>query len=616
MCGIAGYKIDQKFDSKIIKQMVEALVHRGPDSEGYHSEDGYTAGMRRLKINDLKSGDQPLFNEKGDIILFYNGEIYNSPSLRIALEERGHSFKTNCDGEVICHLYEEYGSAVFEHLDGMFAIALWDQQKKCLLLARDLAGEKPLYYAMLGEKGLTFSSEIKSLVLFPGLDLTLNRQAVWDMPSFQWIPEPATVYQNIQAIPRGHFLVADSTEINLKSYPNKFADHQIALDDESVVAETRRIVEDSVKSRLLSDVPVGSFLSGGLDSSIVAAIASKNLDQLTTFCIAFEDISDPYHGKADESQDAAEFAGILGTVHHTIRVTAQDFRDLLPELCKYGDQPFSVSSGLGILAVARAARQEDIKVLLSGDGADEGFGGYSWYSHLGIDSMDAVPNGDQSTVSFQNFGMDIDERLAILAGYSADKRAWAYHYYAAEEEKQELFNHEYFEGITDSHRFFREFKAGEKWKPIDFVRQDRQFYFPFEMMRKLDRLTMAYSVEGRVPFASPMVLNHVEKLKFNHLVRGNTLKWALREAFTDLLPPSITGRPKHGFNVPIDHWLKGEWADLLEETFSVNSALYKCGMIHQKSREIALKMVFDKNRLNGHSIFCLIILNLWLEGSI
>jgi len=618
MCGIAGVKTDQQFNRTFIERMVEALYHRGPDSDGYYFSNNYSAGMRRLSINDLDTGDQPLYNEDKSLVLLYNGEIYNSPDLRGMLEAKGHIFRTRSDGEVICHLYEELGEDGFEHLDGMFAIALWCERKQKLILARDIPGEKPLYYSRLNNSDLIFASEIKSIVKWPGLDLSLDKQALWDFPTFLWIPEPATVYESIKALPRRHLLIADSKGTKIKPYRNRFNLGQLAIDDDAVVEETRKVVTQAVESRLLSDVPVGSFLSSGLDSSIVATLAAKALPQLTTFCVAFEDVADPYHGKADESGEAKKLADIIGSKHHVVNVTADDFRNNLEVFCKYGDQPFAVSSGLGILSIAKAASENDIKVLLSGDGADECFGGYSWYFHLNGQNRpggEKINRGHKMPVSFQNVGLDLETRLNIINGYQPQKRAWAWHYYAAESEKSFLYNKDAFQKTNSSLRFFEEFNPSGFWSAEEFIRQDREFYFPFEMLRKVDRMTMAYSVEGRVPFAAPAVLSHADKLRYAHLVKNGNLKHILRAAFADVLPESIIKRPKHGFNVPIDHWLKGAWSDLVKETFGKNSALMKSGIIHNKSIDVANKMLADKNRLNGHTIFCFIMLNLWLEQS-
>ncbi len=618
MCGIAGYVCNSETSPEILGEMLGAIAHRGPDSRAEYHDDSYHAGMCRLAINDLHFGGQPLFNQNRTVSLLYNGEIYNSPQLREELKRKGYQFKTQSDGEVICHLYDDCGDKLFERLDGMFAIALWDTIRKRLLLARDLAGEKPLYYSNLRQNEIVFASEIKAIKQFRGLDLTLNRQAIWDFPTFLWIPEPDTIFEEIKAIPRGHFLVVDRDGISLIKYPNKFNTTPLPYTHGSVVRETRRVVSEAVKSRLLSDVPVGSFLSGGLDSSIVAALATRELGSIDTFSVGFDLMSDPYHGTSDESELAANYAKKLGSRHHTIRVTAASFREDLDQFVHFADQPFGVSSGLGVMTVARAARDEGIKVLLSGDCADECFGGYSWYSYLSCANTSRVQSGRISAnlnkpVSFQNFGMDLVQRLDALAAYDAPTRAWAWHYYAHESEKAALFSKEFQEGLVSSIRYFQAFDSSLEWAPEVFIAQDRDFYMPQEMLRKLDRMTMAYSVEGRVPFASPSVISHAAKLSYSQMVQGNILKWSLRQAFSDILPIEVIERPKHGFNIPIDHWLKEEWSDLLDEAFSEDSALKRYGIVGDKARSVADTMLKDSVRLNGHTVFCYIVLNRWLE---
>jgi asparagine synthase (glutamine-hydrolysing) len=617
MCGIAGYRSQVTVGHQVLASMVDALRHRGPDSSGFYRSADYAVGMKRLSINDLVTGGQPLFNEDQSVVLFYNGEIYNSPRLRIELQAAGHSFRTQSDGEVICHMYEEYGPLLFERLDGMFAAALWSERERTLILARDLPGEKPLYYAKFSNTELAFASEIKSLVEFPFVDLSLDEQSIWDFPTFLWIPEPRTVYRSIRALPPGHLLIAAPSGIQLQPYSNRFNTGEIGSADEEIITETRRVVTEAIESRLLSDVPVGCFLSSGLDSSIVAAVAAKAMPSLSSYTIAFEDVKDPYHGHANEADDAERYAELIGTRHRTIPVTAEHFRQSLPEFCKYGDQPFGVSSGLGILAVARAAREDGVKVLLSGDGADECFGGYSWYP-----SLERVSAGETQPLADASFDVSLQNRLPwealveTISSYSPRKRAWALHYYASESEKQRLFNREFFDGagIRSSLRHFDDYRPEASWTSEDYITQDRGFYFPNEMLRKVDRMTMAHSVEARVPFAAPAVLSHAAKLRYHHMFRDGTLKWVLRKAFADVLPTEVVSRPKHGFNVPIDFWLRSKWADLVDEAFAEDSEIRKRGLVGRHSGEVARELIQDSSRLNGHTVFCFIMLNLWLRG--
>lgn len=613
MCGIAGYKINQAINPNVLDKMLGSLVHRGPDSKSQFNSGFYHAGIQRLAINDLSGGDQPLYSEDKQVVLIYNGEIYNSPKLRSDLIKKGYNFRTNSDGEVICHLYKEVQEKLFGMLDGMFSIALWIESEQKLILARDVAGEKPLYYTKISETEILFASEIKSMTSFP-YKFSLNHQAIWDFPTFLWIPEPETIFNEINALPPGHILTVDSSGMHLTPYFRPAFDSEVKS-EEDLITQTREIVTEAIQSRLLSDVPVGCFLSGGLDSSIVTAVTAKELGGIDTFNVAFEDLKDPYHGYSDESKEAKEFSDYLGTRHHILKVTADSFRQSLEQFTYSGDQPFAVSSGLGILAVAEAASNAGVKVLLSGDGADECFGGYSWYSHLESPLLknNNTQNHSDRITSFHNSGLDIPQKLSILSQYSSVEKAWAWHYYAHESDKKELFNPDWFNSLKSSQRHFENYKYDSEWEPQDYIRHDRLFYFPNEMLSKVDRMTMAYSVESRVPFAATAVLNHAENLSYKHMVRDGSLKWILRRAFSHILPETILNRTKHGFNVPIDHWLKNEWKDMVEETFSSSSALYKLGVIHKKSRDRAIQMLHDSDHFNGHTILCYIMLNQWLE---
>lgn len=616
MCGIAGYVSQQLLAPVVLENMVESLLHRGPDSAGYFRSGGFNGGMRRLSINGLRTGDQPLYNHDKSIVMFFNGEIYNYHAIRRNLENKGVNFRTNSDGEVIVHLFDWMGAKAFELLDGMYAIAIWSEKDKKLTLARDIPGEKPLYYGRLPDGGLIYGSELTAFKHYPMLDLKLNMQAIWDFPTFLWVPEPDTIYTGLHMLQRSSYLEFDGSEIQIHPIPNLFHPHRIEHGDswDDIVCKTRTLVSETIKSRLLADVPVGTFLSSGLDSSIVTAIARQELEELTTFSIGFHpDAKDPYEGHADESLEASIFAKQLGTKHHTIRVTGDDFTKALPVFCDRGGQPYAVSSGLGVMFIAQEAHKQGIKTLLSGDGADELFGGYAWYQFLD-DPLRETPKAAQGKIiSMHNMALGRNEVVSTIASYDGPKQAWAWHYYAEEAEKASLYNAEAFEECQSSYRIFERYKADQEWEPMDFIRQDRACYLPYEMMVKLDRMTMAYSVEGRAPFVAPGILNFVEDLNFKHMIKGTTLKPILREAFADLLPASITERPKHGFRVPIDHWLTGEWSDLVDETFSSDSALNKHNILSKGARENAHAMLADKNRINGHSIFCYIMLNMWLD---
>ncbi len=609
MCGIAGTLGGRFVDTCAIHAMLDAMRYRGPDGKYLYSSSFYQGGMIRLAINDLSGGTQPFFSEDKKIVAFYNGEIYNSGEIKKRLSST-HHFVSDCDGEVISHLYEEVGEEVFSYLDGMYAIAIWDITKEMLFLARDIAGEKPLYYSINPDGRITYSSEVKSLIASRLIDTTLNYQAIWDFPTFLWIPEPETIYKSVKALQPGQYISYQNGNFKVKQIKNRFEINISGLDEVDLLEHTRCLVTKSIEDRLLADVPIGCFLSAGLDSSIVSTVASAKRSGLYTFSIGFDDIDDPYHGKADESEDARKYALKLGTIHKTIHVKASDFKRILEDFCHYGDQPFAVSSGLGIYTIARVARENGIKVLLSGDGADECFGGYSWYYWLNHQCKMSKPStiGD---ISFQNNGIPIQQRVALLNAYSSVQRARSWHYYASESEKRRLFHPDFIHESSD--RYFSLYKLSEQWSAEDFVKHDRYFYFPNEMLRKVDRMTMASSVEGRAPFAAASILGLSNQLNYNHFVKDGLLKWLLRKAFAPILPDEIVLRAKHGFNVPVDNWLKNEWNDLVQDAFSPDSFLRKSGLIHSKSGYLATAMLNDQERLNGHTIFSYIMLNMWLS---
>lgn len=609
MCGIAGVFTRSGADASIVQRMVARLAHRGPDDAGYWGNSIYSAGMRRLSIVDVDGGAQPLYDETGNIVLLYNGEIYNYPSLRRELERDGVRFRSHSDGEVICHLYRRHGRDVFQRLDGMFAVALWDDEKQVLFLARDFPGEKPLYYSRLRDGGVAFASELPSLVECPQVSRDLDTQALWDYPTFLWVPEPATIYREVRALRPGEGLEVSLRGVNLFSFKEQIPrSAEPVSTDEDAIAVTRETVREAVRSRLLADVPLGAFLSSGLDSSIVCSLAREQLSELSTFCIGFEDVDDPYHGRSDESAAAAAYAERLGTRHTTVRVSGHDFTDLLPRFIEAAGQPYAVSSGLGILAIARQARAQNIKVLLSGDGADEAFGGYSWYPWVAEGyRAEPEPRGGE-VLRFLDRDGTVAQRAQRVAGYPPRLRAWAWHYYASEAEKASLFHPDV--RAQDSLRCFDDAEFDE---PLDYIRHDRAFYFHNEMLSKVDRMTMAFSVEGRAPFAAPAVQHHASRLSWDKLVRDGELKWVLRRAFSGVLPEDVVARPKHGFNVPVDHWFRNEWRGLLMDTFAADSPLRRHGLLRADAAAQAQKLLDDPRRVAGHVLFTFVMLKVWME---
>lgn len=614
MCGISGFICNDPVQKYTLVNMLKVLHHRGPDHQGSYSDGRFIGGHTRLSINDVEHGNQPLYNESGSVVVMYNGEIYNYNSLKKELKLKGYKFRTHSDGEVVCHLYDEYGLELFDMLDGMFAISLWDKDKKTLYLARDYIGEKPLYYTKLSKNELIYASELKALKMHPSVKLKLNKQAIWDYLSFLWIPEPETIYKDVFALPPGCVISVDNKKIKIKKYvkDNKCLTTGSKKD---LVDDVRGVVTKSIKSRLISDVPVGSFLSGGIDSSIISAIAAEQLGQkskkLYTYTVGFESGKDPYGGDNDESLYAKEFSERIGSIHKTIKVSAKDLKDALSDFVYYADQPFGVSSGLGIFAITKQAYKDGVKVLLSGDGADEMFGGYSWYKHLNKHSK--ISQADSNT-TFHNSTLPVEAKIDQVSSMEPQKRAWAWHYYASEKDKSRIFSDNFLKNIHSSIRFFETYKGSNSWEAVDFIKQDREFYLPNEMLRKADRMGMANSVEVRVPFVSKEIYDFVEPLSYEQLIHEGDLKILLKKGFEDIIGSEVINRPKHGFNVPIDLWLKKDWQDLVEMTFNKNSFLHKLDIISSSVNiKFINKLLNEKNKLHGHPVLCLITLELWLK---
>ena len=575
MCSILGVYSGLENTDEFRKKLAK-MQKRGPDSTHFYQDDRYFVGMNRLSINDISQGEQPFFSGDKNIVVVFNGEIYNHKKLREILQKDGFDFRTHCDGEILPAMYQKYGLGCFLHLDGMFGIAIYDKRKKKIILGRDYLGEKPLYF-MHHRGRFAFSTLIEPL---KESHFQLNPSAIWDFLTFGFIPEQNCIYKEIQSVPNGSFLEFDCEKNTYKisSFKDKVLENFSNPSHKDLVAKTRDLVMESVDDRLLSDVPLGSFLSGGLDSSIVSALVSKKIENLNTFNIAFAEGYDPYSKEVDESYFAKILAKSIRSKHHEIRVDGVIFQKYLESFIEDMDQPFGSISGIGVKIIAQKAREMGIKVLLSGDGADELFGGYPWYPKL----------------KFSNPKFITQEK----------PKGW--HCYAFESEKKEIFNQDFFSDNLDSRHFFP--KADSE--PLDFIQFDRDFYLPFEMMVKMDRMCMSEGVEGRACFVSPKILSFTQGLDYETLFK-NGEKWLLKGAFKDILPQEILKREKHG-NAPIDFWMKTSWLPLLEYALS-DGVLIKLGILNKDKKEEFLQKLFSSDRRIGNIAFFLVVLNLWLE---
>ena len=616
MCGIVGtFGCSSDLNLDTINCALQTFQHRGPDQQfNYHSQ-FFTTGVNRLAINDVDGGEQPFFGSDKLITAVYNGEIYNHKQLRKSLIDLNINVSNLVDGAVIPLLYEQFGENFIELLDGMYAIALYDSKSRKLLLSRDIAGEKPLYYSIT-DGNVNFSSFLPAFKHMHKSALILNYQAIWDLISYLWIPEPSTIYKEVFSVNPGETIVFDldgKTTYTIRKYTRDENFPKGSTDAQNYLLES---LKSNIKSCLMSDVPIGTFLSGGLDSSIVTSLASKNSIGLNTYSVTFENAKDPYHGFFDEGPLAKELSKKLGTKHHEISMTSNYASSLLDDFIKKAGQPFAVSSGLGILAVGRAAKLNGTKVLLSGDGADELFGGYSWYAYLDEIFKLRLKNKNRIplSVTMQDVGINVKKRINLISQYSDADLLFALHYYGTESEKKKLFSKEFYHDneLLASNRILE--RNSETDFTIDSViKSDREVYLPQEMLRKVDLFTMASSIEGRVPFVRRDVFKISQSLSFNQLVEDGNLKSLLKKSVKSILSEEVRSRPKHGFNFPIEQWLINDWSNLVEDTFSPSSCIFKMGIIDGSSLEFVRHMLRSTNKLNGHTIFALIVLERFLQ---
>ncbi|HET6724712.1 MAG TPA: XrtA/PEP-CTERM system amidotransferase [Gammaproteobacteria bacterium] len=607
MCGIAGIfdlKARRQIDRPLLERMTDSLAHRGPDGHGVHIEPGLGLGHRRLSIIDLAGGEQPLFNDDGGVGVTYNGEIYNFKELKRELVADGYAFHTHCDTEVIVHAWSRWGEDCVRHFNGMFAFALWDRNRQRLFLARDRLGIKPLYYAVLPDGWLIFGSELKALLLHPGLPRDMEPTAVEDYFTFGYVPDPKTILRAAYKLAPAHTIALErgrpvpapreywSLLFEQRSGPE--ADVGEALIDG---------LRQSVKYRLMADVPLGAFLSGGVDSSaVVAMMASLNDSPVNTCSISFGD------SKYDESTFAAEVARRYRTDHNVERVEADHF-ELIDALVRAYDEPYADSSAIPTYDVCALARKR-VTVALSGDGGDENFAGYrrhrwsAWEQRV----RDLLPQAMRGPV----FG---------FLGATYPKADWAPRYVRAKTTFQALAKDQ-LEGYLDSvsifpahlRRYlfsdgfeselqgyrsvevFRQYaKAGPK-DPLSLAQYlDIKTYLPGDILTKVDRASMAHSLEVRVPFLDHHFVEQAATLSPAMKLKGREGKYILKKALEPYLPHDVLYRPKMGFAVPLPEWFRGPLKQQVRETV-LGSRLAETEMFAPKR----LRRLVDEHQENVH----------------
>jgi asparagine synthase (glutamine-hydrolysing) len=576
MCGISGiFEFERRDDisPELVRSMTDTIIHRGPDDDGVFVGPGIGLGFRRLSIIDVSGGHQPISNEDGTIWVMLNGEIYNYPELRKDLLDRGHKFTTRSDTESIVHLYEEHGEDCFRRLRGMFAIALWDSRERKLLLARDRVGKKPLFYAT-NQKRLLFGSELKCLLAADNSIRTIDPQSLSDYFSYGYVPAPKTIYRDARKLQPGHYLVASAAGVREVPYWDlSFANVENRCEEEWCEMLRHSLCE-ATRVRLMSDVPLGAFLSGGVDSSSVVAMMSHLMKRPVTTCsIGFED------KEYDEADFAREIAKKFQTDHHE-QVVHPEAVDILKKLVWHFDEPFADSSAIPTYYVSRVARQS-VTVALGGDGGDESLAGYRRYYFDQFENRlrRMVPAGVRSSV----FGP---------LGRAYPPLAWAPRMFRAKATFQSL-SRSPLEGYFNSISIFRpdekprllskDFQASlagydsigvlqyhycragtdDPLSRIQYV--DIKTYLPDDILTKVDRASMAVSLEVRAPLLDHEFLELTAKIPSSLKLRGTSGKYIFKKAMADILPHDVLHRRKQGFAVPLARWFRGELRDLAHD---------------------------------------------------
>lgn len=621
MCGIAGQiSLDPtaRLDESDVRPMCDVIVHRGPDDQGFHVDGPLAMGMRRLSIIDLSGGHQPLFNEDGTIAVIQNGEIYNFRELREELEKKGHRFATHSDTEAIVHLYEEYGTACVEKLRGMFAIAIWDAPKRRLLLARDRLGIKPLYYGKANGR-LLFGSELKSL-LAAGLDRTIDPQALHDYLTLTHIPAPATIFRDARKLPPGHRMIVENGTTTIERYWNLDLTPDPSLANEQTALEAvRDAVDDAVRSHLVSDVPLGVFLSGGVDSAtLVACMRKFHTGELKTFSIGFEEKT---FSELDRARIAAKK---YETDHHELVVTP-DAAALVPELVSSFDEPYADSSAIPVLCVSRLAR-DHVTVALSGEGGDEIFAGYKTYSATVLAGWyrRMVPSParkllaamvGQLPVSHGKVSFDYMAKR-FVAGADRDPLEAHLSWKAIldEDAKREVYASPP-AGVDETLRLYRE--AASDVDRNDLLAQllaiDTRIGLESDMLVKADRMTMAVSLEGRVPLLDHPLVELVARIPSRLKMKRQQKKFLLRKAMEDRLPHETLHGPKQGFNVPIPSWIVGPLRERVHDTLAPDR-IRQSGFFDPDAVQRLIRAHESKERDHSRDIWTLLMFQSWYDA--
>jgi asparagine synthase (glutamine-hydrolysing) len=585
ICGIVNFHDGDFVDGVDIVNMTASLVHRGPDDDGHFVEGRVGLGFRRLSVIDLSGGKQPIFNEDESAAIVFNGEIYNYRDLASRLRDSGHVFRTRSDTETILHAWEQYGEDCVDHLRGMFAFAIWDRARQRLLLARDRLGIKPLYYYR-NNRFLAFASEIKALLEIPGVPHEVDPEAFDMYLSLRYVPGPRTMFRDIFRLQPGHILTLDETGMHTRKYWDVQYREPEPLSPEYFRERFRDLLEESVRLRLVSEVPLGVFLSGGLDSSAILATMSKvgagfggQTRGLKTFSVGYE-APDAQGEEANEFEYARLAAKTFGADHHEYRLTADEFQQFVPSLVWHLDEPLADPSCIPLYFISRLAR-EHVTVVLSGEGADETLAGYNIYRRmLALDGMNrSLPGIQHMTPWLSRLAPSAGLRNYVrMSGLPLNQRYRGVCRGLTRECQFGLVGHDRLRHAEEQLQsiFGEHFSAAAATSPLNqMLYVDAKVWLPDDLLNKADKMTMATGLELRVPFLDHKMVEFAATLPQSAKLGGKGGKTLLRNAMRGVLPDTIIDRPKKGFPVPISSWLRGSMSGFARENLLASDAA--CG---------------------------------------
>ena len=621
MCGICGvtyFDRERNVSELEVKGMCDVIRHRGPDDQGWITKGNYGIGMRRLSIIDLFTGRQPISNEDGSIWIVFNGEIYNHMELRDELVKKGHTFQTKCDTEAIVHAYEEYGEDCPKKLNGMFGFAILDQKKQTLFLARDRLGIKPLYYYHDSGK-FAFGSELKSILQVENIPREVDRRALDIFLTFEYIPSPYSIFEGIRKLPPGHSLTLKDGRITIKEYWDLRFDEKETPEDE-LCEQLLDLFQDAVKIRLMSDVPLGAFLSGGIDSSAIVAMMSRVMDRpVKTFSIAFKE--DTYN----ESHYAQQIANRFNTEHH-VEVIEPNALELTEKLVGFLDEPFGDFSIFPTYLVSKMARKH-VTVSLSGDGGDELFAGYDTYlaNKAGrvYGKLPELLRGAMPPIlncippSEKKKGL-INRAKRFVEGMQLppDLEHTRWMIFLQEAEKAKLYSNDVQDVLNDSDSFefirsyFNRVNTTDSLNRQLYV--DIKSYLVDDILVKVDRMSMAASLEARVPFLDHRFVEFTATIPSRLKLQGKNTKYLLKKAMGDILPPQILNRGKEGFSIPIKNWLKTDLKSLMLEVLEPQK-IKREGFFNANYVERLKKEHLSGKENHSHRLWSMMVFGIWQD---